>query len=163
MAALSAAREKIMNWQEASWQCDKWRKSGSEIVFTNGCFDLIHLGHLQYLAEARSLGDKLVIGLNADASVSRLKGAHRPIKDQFNREMLLASLFYIDLVVVFEEDTPLALIQTIKPHVLVKGGDYQIKDIVGADFVMQNGGRVKTLSFVEGYSTSALEAKIRSW
>lgn len=163
MSALALVQEKILDWEQAKWQCELWKKSGAKIIFTNGCFDLIHYGHLQYLAEASRLGDKLVIGLNSDQSVARLKGRHRPIKDEKNRGALLASLLFVDLVVKFEEDTPLELIKSLLPDVLVKGGDYVIDDIVGAKEVMANGGKVQTLSFVEGYSTSALEAKIRSW
>lgn len=140
-----------------------WQQQGFEVVFTNGCFDLLHLGHLYYLAQARDLGDFLVVGMNSQESVSRLKGSHRPIKDEKTRACLLASLQFVDLVVRFEEDTPLALIQALRPDVLVKGGDYTIKDIVGAAEVQSWGGSVHTLSFVEGYSTTALEEKIRSW
>jgi len=162
MASISLINQKILDWDKAAAQCSIWRSGGCKVVFTNGCFDLIHYGHIHYLAEAAQQGDKLVIGLNADISVAELKGSHRPIKDEKNRAALLASLFFVDAVVVFKEITPLKLIQLIRPDVLVKGGDYSIDEIVGADFVLQNGGRVETLSFVEGYSTTALEQKIKS-
>ena len=140
-----------------------WQQAGLEVVFTNGCFDLIHLGHLTYLTQAAALGDKLVIGLNSSASVGRLKGAHRPIKDEITRASLLAALAFVDLVVIFEEDTPLDLIHTLQPDVLVKGGDYDPEDIVGASDMKRWGGTVQVLSFMEGYSTTALEQKIRSF
>lgn len=153
--------DKIQDWSTAAQTVRKWQNNGLEIVFTNGCFDLIHFGHLAYLAEAAAQGQKLVLGLNSDASVARLKGVHRPIKDQKNRSHLLASLEMVDLVVLFEEDTPLELIETIQPDVLVKGGDWSIEEIVGSEFVLAKGGSVKSLTFVEGYSTTNLEQKIQ--
>lgn len=161
MSQLEQIKEKIKDWPAAKDQVQKWQDQGLEIVFTNGCFDLLHYGHLHYLAEARDLGDRLVIGLNSAASVSRLKGAHRPINDEDTRQFTLASLSFIDLVVVFPEDTPQQLIQLLQPDILVKGGDYQIKDIVGANLVLERGGKVKTLDFVPGYSTTNIEQKIR--
>lgn len=156
-------QEKIYSTEKAVLQIAQWKQSGERVVFTNGCFDLIHFGHLQYLEQARQLGTRLVVGLNSDQSVMRLKGVHRPIKDQKTRAALLASLFFVDMVVAFEEDTPLELIQKLLPDVLVKGGDYTIENIVGADIVLRNGGEVKTLAFVPGYSTSAYEKKIKSF
>ncbi|NRB63529.1 MAG: D-glycero-beta-D-manno-heptose 1-phosphate adenylyltransferase [Saprospiraceae bacterium] len=153
----------IQDWTQASQMVKSWQQAGLEVVFTNGCFDLIHLGHLTYLTQAAALGDKLVIGLNSSASVGRLKGAHRPIKDEITRASLLAALAFVDLVVIFEEDTPLDLIHTLQPDVLVKGGDYDPEDIVGASDMKRWGGTVQVLSFMEGYSTTALEQKIRSF
>lgn len=127
-----------------------------KIVFTNGCFDLIHAGHATYLAEARALGDVLVLGLNSDASVKRLKGPLRPIQPEQERSYLLSQLCSVDYVCLFEEDTPLNLIETIAPDVLVKGGDWEIDKIVGASFVLNRGGIVKKLSFVDGRSTSEI-------
>ncbi len=129
---------------------------GSTVVFTNGVFDLLHRGHLEYLEAARQLGNKLFVGLNSDESVRRLKGPLRPLLNQEDRAWALLALRSVDYVVVFEEDTPARLIETIKPHILVKGGDYQTDDIVGADFVRRQGGKVVTIPFREGYSTSGL-------
>ena len=124
------------------------------VVFTNGCFDVLHLGHVTYLAEARTMGDLLVVGINSDASVRRLKGPARPINDEHARAMVLASLQCVDYVILFDEDTPLELIQTVKPNVLIKGGDYTIDTIVGASFVQKHGGIVRTIPLVEGFSTT---------
>lgn len=154
-------QQKILAGEALQQQLAVWKFRGEKIVFTNGCFDLLHYGHLAYLMEARSLGRRLVVGLNSDASVQRLKGAHRPIKDQQSRLWLMASLAYVDAVVIFEEDTPELLIRSVTPDVLVKGGDYEIEQIVGADFVVEQGGEVRVLPFVPGYSTTALEEKIR--
>jgi D-glycero-beta-D-manno-heptose 1-phosphate adenylyltransferase len=138
-----------------------WRFQNEKIVFTNGCFDLLHIGHLTYLREAKALGTKLIVGLNSDASVQRLKGATRPINDEATRSALLAAFYFVDAVVFFEEDTPHDLITSILPDVLVKGGDYEIATIVGSKEVLENGGEVKVLSFVEGYSSSAIIEKIK--
>lgn len=141
---------------------NQWKKEGFKIVFTNGCFDLIHIGHVLYLEDAKSLGDKLIVGLNSDASVSRLKGAHRPIKDEYNRSHILAALASVDAVIVFENDDPSTLIKDISPDILVKGGDWRPDQIVGSDFVLSNGGEVRSLRFVEGYSTTKMEEKIKN-
>ena len=127
-----------------------------KIVFTNGCFDILHRGHVTYLAQARQMGDLLVVGLNSDASVRRLKGPGRPVNDEQSRALLLAALEMVDYVVLFEEDTPYNLILKVKPDLLVKGGDYDIDNIVGADFVRQRGGEVRTIPFVQGFSSSSI-------
>ncbi len=127
-----------------------------KVVFTNGCFDLVHRGHVDYLSRARDLGDMLIVGLNSDASVKRLKGESRPISNEASRASVLAAFSFVDYVVVFEEDTPLKLIEAIRPDILVKGGDYNHDTIVGADFVERNGGRVEILSLVPGESTTNL-------
>jgi rfaE bifunctional protein nucleotidyltransferase chain/domain len=137
-----------------------WKSNDEKIVFTNGCFDLLHLGHLDYLSKAADLGTKLVIGLNSDFSTQKLKGPNRPICDQTSRASLLAALFFVDAVVLFDEDTPLNLISKILPQVLVKGADYQIENIVGAKEVLNNRGEVKTITFLPGYSTTTIEQKI---
>ena len=144
----------------AAAQVATWHRTGLEVVFTNGCFDIVHLGHIDYLEKARSLGDKLVLGLNTDASVSRLKGPLRPVVNEQARARLMAALQFVDLVTLFDEPTPLELIETVRPDILVKGDDYTINTIVGADFVLANGGRVETIALVPGYSTSSLIQKI---
>lgn len=161
MHHILAISHKILDWSEAQKQTQKWQDQGLDIVFTNGCFDLLHFGHLHYLAAARALGDKLVVGINGPDSVRRLKGSNRPINDEATRLNTLAALSFVDLVVSFPEDTPAELINTIVPDILVKGGDYELKDIVGADIVLERGGQVKTLDFIPGYSTSLIEEKIR--
>lgn len=138
-----------------------WKAEGKKVVFTNGVFDLLHIGHITYMAKAAELGDKLIIGLNADASVKRLKGDDRPVNDQNSRALLLAALFFVDAVVLFEEDTPQQLITALLPDVLVKGADYAIENIVGAKEVIANGGEVKTINFVEGHSSTAIIQKIK--
>lgn len=139
----------------------QWKAAGLKIVFTNGCFDILHLGHLDYLEKSRNLGDKLVVGLNTDHSVRLLKGKGRPIQDEMTRSRMLAALFFVDAVVSFDEETPLELIKRVQPDILVKGKDYRIENIVGADFVMGNGGEVKTIDLIEGYSTTDLIEKIK--
>ena len=131
-----------------------------KIVFTNGCFDLLHVGHIRYLAQAKKLGDFLIIGLNSDSSVKELKGENRPINSFEDRATLLSAIESVDSVIMFEEQTPENLIKDIVPDILVKGGDYNIEDIVGYQTVMQNGGQVKTLSFYDGYSTTNYIKKI---
>jgi len=139
----------------------EWREANQKIVFTNGCFDIVHLGHIDYLEKARLKGDKLVVGLNSDASVKRLKGASRPIISEYPRARMLAALAFVDAVVFFEEDMPLSLIEAIKPDILTKGDDYTPENIVGADFVIGRGGRVETIALVKGYSTSQIIEKIK--
>ena len=154
--------DKIKGLQPAKEQVSKWKSENQKIVFTNGCFDLLHLGHVDYLEKAHSLGDKLVLGLNSDDSVSRFKGPDRPIQDQNSRARVLAALQFVDLVIFFNEDTPLNLIWEIQPDILVKGSDYLAENIVGADVVKRNGGVVKTIDFVSGYSTSKIVEKIKN-
>jgi rfaE bifunctional protein nucleotidyltransferase chain/domain len=135
---------------------------GKKIVFTNGCFDILHKGHVSYLNEAKKLGDLLVIGLNSDASVKRLKGPERPINNEIDRQFVMKNLKAVDFVEIFEEDTPLNLILTVKPQVLVKGGDWKIDQIVGGKEVIANGGEVFSLNFVDGYSTTSIITKIQN-
>jgi len=149
------------NYESASIQVHAWQQQGMDVVFTNGCFDLLHKGHILYLEEASRQGDKLIVAINADKSVSKLKGKHRPIKDEDNRSLIMSALSFVDLVVIFHEETPLELIEMITPDVLVKGGDWSPDQIVGSDYVTNNGGSVLSLQFVEGYSTTALENKIK--
>jgi rfaE bifunctional protein nucleotidyltransferase chain/domain len=142
-------------------QVQYWKDTGDTVVFTNGCFDLLHYGHIQYLQAAAQLGDRLVIAVNSSASVSRLKGSHRPINDEATRVHLLAALRMVHAVIVFHDDTPLSLIERLIPDVLVKGGDWQPNQIVGADIVLAAGGQVRALPFAEGYSTTRIEQKIK--
>ncbi len=139
----------------------QWQAAGDKIVFTNGCFDILHLGHVDYLEKAHQLGNKLVLGLNTDASICRLKGPERPLQDEMSRARVMASLLFVDMVLLFMEDTPYELIAAIKPDILVKGDDYAIENIVGHDIVQENGGIVKTITLVEGYSTTRIVEKIK--
>ncbi|HPE99154.1 MAG TPA: D-glycero-beta-D-manno-heptose 1-phosphate adenylyltransferase [Bacteroidales bacterium] len=153
--------EKIMSREQLIQRVNTWRTERQTIVFSNGCFDIIHPGHAQYLAAAAALGSRLVIGVNTDDSVKRLKGAARPVISENERCLLLASFQFVDAVCLFDEDTPLELIEAIIPDVLVKGKDYTIDQIVGADVVLQHGGKVETIELVEGFSTSSLIEKIK--
>lgn len=152
---------KILTWSEAVELRSKLAVAGSRLVFTNGCFDLLHPGHLRYLAEARALGDFLLVGLNSDSSIQSLKGPLRPISLEGVRAEMLAGLASVDAVVLFGEETPLALITALSPDVLVKGGDWPADCIVGAETVNSRGGLVRSLSLVEGFSTTALIAEIQ--
>ncbi len=153
--------DKICDLSQLQSHVTAWQQEGKKVVFTNGVFDLLHIGHITYLAKASELGDKLIIGLNSDSSVKRIKGDDRPVNDQNSRAALLAALFFVDGIVVFEEDTPLNLITTLLPDILVKGADYAIENIVGGKEVIANGGEVKTIDFVAGYSSTSIIQKIR--
>jgi rfaE bifunctional protein nucleotidyltransferase chain/domain len=160
---LELIKNKIYNIsQELEWQLAVWRFHERKIVFTNGCFDLMHRGHIEYLAKAAAEGDLLIIGLNTDDSVRRIKGDSRPILDEHSRAMNLAALGFVGAVVYFDDDTPQKLIELVQPDVLVKGKDYQKEDIVGADVVEAKGGSIVTVELVEGYSTSSLIDKIKN-
>jgi len=162
MSRLDNLKAKIYTQVQIQPALNVWRLLGKKIVFTNGCFDLLHLGHIDYLSKAADMGDKLVIGLNSDASASALKGSGRPITDQLSRSVMLASFSFVDAVVIFDEPTPLHLIELVRPDILVKGADYSIEQIVGADLVLKYGGEVKTIDYLNGYSTTLIEKKIRS-
>lgn len=162
MDNLTRLRQKICTLEELLQRAQAWRAAGERIVFTNGCFDLLHYGHICYLAQARDLGERLVVGLNSSDSVRRLKGPRRPINDETTRAHALAAMQVVDAVVIFDDDTPLRLIEALVPDVLVKGGDWKPEQIVGAPVVLAHGGRVLSLPFVEGYSTTLIEQKIRS-
>lgn len=153
--------DKICDLTKMKGLVSAWKKEGKKVVFTNGVFDLLHIGHITYLAKASGLGDKLIIGLNSDSSVKRIKGDDRPVNDQNSRAALLAALFFVDGIVLFEDDTPLNLITALMPDILVKGADYAVENIVGAKEVIANGGEVKTIDFVEGYSSTSIINKIR--
>lgn len=154
------ATSKIFDLQELADQIAVWRRQGDLIVFTNGCFDILHAGHIKYLEAASNLGQRMIVAVNDDASVKRLKGATRPINILDSRMYLLASLSCIDGVVAFPEDTPLEVIKKLQPDILVKGGDYNPETIVGAQEVISWGGKVEVIPFVEGFSTSRLESRI---
>ncbi|AUD01877.1 D-glycero-beta-D-manno-heptose 1-phosphate adenylyltransferase [Spirosoma pollinicola] len=153
---------KILTREKAIQQAEKWRAEGQQIVFTNGCFDIVHLGHIDYLEKARSLGNRLILGLNTDESVSCIKGPLRPVVNEYARARLMAALEFVDAVTLFGEPTPLELIEAVKPDVLVKGDDYTVATIVGADFVLGRGGRVETVALVPGYSTTKLIDRIKA-
>ncbi len=150
----------LLSIRSAAEKIRALRDSGKTAVFTNGCFDILHIGHLRYLADAKSRGDCLIVGLNSDNSVRRLKGPDRPVNPENERAEMLLSLKSVDYVVIFDEDTPYELIAEIKPDVLVKGGDWAVEEIVGADIVLALGGRVMSLPFVEGRSTTAIIQRI---
>ena len=152
--------DKIYTLPQLQAQLQEWKNQGQKVVFTNGCFDLLHLGHVDYLEKARQNGDKLVVGLNTDASISRIKGPSRPLQDEMSRARVMASLLFVDAVVLFDSDTPLQLIEAVEPDVLVKGDDYTVEQIVGHDVVLARGGQVKTVPLVTGYSTSNIVKKI---
>lgn len=158
---MSQSSQKIVSQQALKERIQDWQSKGQKVVFSNGCFDIVHLGHIDYLEKARSLGDRLVIGLNSDQSVRQLKGESRPINDAHARSRMLAAFGFVDGVAIFEEETPKELIAYLLPDILVKGSDYSVENIVGADTVVANGGEVKTIDLVEGFSTSKLIEKIK--
>lgn len=159
MTILESISNKIITTEQ--WQTIRFEKHFQKVIFTNGCFDILHRGHITYLAQARELGDCLIVGLNTDNSVKRLKGDSRPINNENDRALLLSALSFVDYIILFQEDTPLKLIQNVLPDVLVKGGDYTIDQIVGADIVMQHGGTVLNLPFVDGYSSTNVIQKMK--
>ena len=155
-------RDKIMGPEKAAAKAASVRQNGGRVVFTNGCFDILHAGHVRYLAQARAMGDFLVLGLNSDQSVKSLgKGADRPLVPQEQRAEVMAALASVDAVVIFDRETPAELIETVKPDILVKGGDWPVESIVGADFVLAAGGQVHSIPLVGGLSTTALAKRIR--
>jgi rfaE bifunctional protein nucleotidyltransferase chain/domain len=160
MNNLELVQAKIFDREKLENQLAVWRFKSQKIVFTNGCFDLLHLGHIDYLSKAKDLGDILIIGVNTDESVRRLKGDIRPITDENSRSTIMASLQFVSAVVLFDEDTPYELIQQVQPDVLVKGSDYKTEDIVGYDIVKAKGGEIVTIDYLEGYSTTGMLDKI---
>jgi len=162
MNSSSSINKKILDKRSLSLKLENWKQSNKRVVFTNGVFDLLHLGHVDYLGKAKDKGDILVVGVNSDISASRLgKGSNRPITDEKSRSTIIAAMEFVDAVVLFDEDTPLDLIVTIQPDVLVKGSDYKPKDIVGYDVVMAKDGSIVTIEFLPGYSTTAIEKRIK--
>ena len=162
MDYLDIIKSKIITDENLESLLTYWRLKNNRIVFTNGCFDILHRGHIEYLSESASLGDILVVGLNSDQSVRKIKGPDRPVQDEYSRALILASLKQVTGVYLFDEETPYRLINTVKPDVLVKGGDYKTEDIVGGDVVQANGGEVVTIDFLEGYSTSSIIDKLKN-
>jgi len=160
MKATKHIQEKILDAHKLQQELMRWRKFSKKIAFTNGCFDILHAGHIHSLMQAASFADVLIVGLNSDASTKRLKGENRPVNNEQNRALLLASLVMVDAVVLFDEDTPYELITSVMPDVLVKGGDYTVDTIVGAKEVIENGGTVEIIPLVEGLSTTNLLQKI---
>jgi rfaE bifunctional protein nucleotidyltransferase chain/domain len=161
MKAVSSIPSKIFTLAGLQSQLKRWRLQNKKIVFTNGVFDILHEGHIASLSEAAAHGHILIVGVNADASVKRLKGESRPVNNENSRALILASLVLTDAIIIFEEDTPLNLITAILPDVLVKGGDYTLEQIVGAKEVMANGGEVKIAAILEGFSTTSIIEKMK--
>lgn len=161
MDYLSYINQKIVRNKETIQDIlSQWRFKEEKIVFTNGCFDILHRGHIEYLAQAAALGSKLIIGLNTDASVKRLKGENRPVNDQESRALLLSSLVFTNKVILFDEDTPLELIRIVQPDILVKGSDYKPENIVGYEIVKAKGGKIVTFDLVQGFSTTSILHKL---
>lgn len=154
-------QDKIVDRETLARICAGWRVKSEKIIFTNGCFDILHQGHIQLLLNAAELGNKVVLGLNTDASVKKLKGENRPVNDEHSRALVMASQLFVDAVCLFGEDTPLELIQAIKPDVIVKGGDYTPETVVGNDFVKSYGGEVVIVPTLEGFSTTNIISKMK--
>ena len=160
--ALKKINNKIFDLQLLMKKIEKWRSENKKIVFTNGCFDLIHLGHIEILARSADYGDKLIIGVNSDLSIKKLKGENRPIIEESSRIKQLSALEFVDAVVLFDEETPIKLIETIKPDVITKGGDYTAKNVVGNEVVSQKSGEVVIIPLTQGYSTTSILNKIKN-
>ena len=160
MDKLRIIKSKIIKADSIQYWLSYWRFKRKIIVFTNGCFDILHRGHIEYLSKASNNGDILIVGLNTDKSVKKIKGSERPYQDQKSRALILASLHFVTAVVPFNEETPYELIKLIQPDVLVKGGDYKPEEIVGYDIVKAKGGKVVTIDYVDGYSTSSIIKRI---
>ena len=156
MESLEIIKAKIFTWDRLQKQIGIWRFQDKKIVFSNGCFDVLHLGHVEYLAKARDLGNILIVGLNSDDSVRRIKGAHRPVNNQEARAITLAAMRFVDCVILFGEDTPQEIIKLVQPDILVKGKDYDGREIVGSEVVKARGGQVVTIELTKGYSTTHL-------
>ena len=162
MSQFNTLKNKFFSLENLKMQVKEWEATGETVVFTNGCFDIVHQGHIEGLARTADLGTKLIIGLNSDSSIQKLKGKNRPIIQQQSRAILLASFSFVDAVVLFSEDTPINLISTLLPDILAKGGDYEIETIVGYEIVQKNGGEVILVPFVDGFSSSTIIEKIKN-
>ena len=161
MSQFNTLKNKIFSLENLKVQVENWKATGEKIVFTNGCFDIVHQGHIELLAHTADLGTSLIVGLNSDCSIQELKNENRPIIKQQSRAILLASFSFVDAVVLFSEQTPINLISTLLPDVLSKGGDYEIDTVVGHEIVQRNGGRTILIPFVEGFSSTTIIEKIR--
>lgn len=161
LSKLEIIQQKICTLPQLIPVVYQWKMLAKKVVFTNGCFDILHKGHITYLLQAAQYGNKMIVAINSDESVKKIKGATRPIIDQHSRALMLAAQTYIDAVIIFDEETPIQLINTVKPHVLIKGGDYKLTDVVGVDEVKAAGGEVILIPFIEGFSTSAIIEKIK--
>ena len=162
MSSLKKIKNKIFDLDSLKNKVISWKKIGYKIVFTNGCFDIMHKGHIELLSKSSDLGDKLIIGLNSDSSVQKLKGNSRPIIDENSRAIALAALSFVDAIVLFSEENPINLISTLTPDILAKGGDYEIRTIVGHEIVQKNGGEVILIPFVDGFSSTNIINKIKN-
>jgi rfaE bifunctional protein nucleotidyltransferase chain/domain len=162
MSELHKINDKIISLEELKARIESWKANGKKIVFTNGCFDILHRGHVEVLAKTADLGDKLIIGLNSDSSIKKLKKENRPIVDEKSRALLLAAFSFVDAIVLFSEQTPINLIAEIKPDILAKGGDYEIQEIVGHNIVQRNAGKVITIPLTEGFSSTNIIDKIQN-
>lgn len=163
MSHLKKIKNKIFSIENLTTQVNSWKASKQKIVFTNGCFDIIHQGHIEVLARTADLGDKLIIGLNSDSSIRKLKGENRPVIEENSRTIMLAALNFVDAIILFPEETPLNLITTIQPDILAKGGDYKFDTIVGHEIVQKNGGEVVLIPFVDGFSSTNIINKIKNF
>lgn len=161
MMLMRKTADKICSREELRQRVERWRSDGEKIVFTNGCFDILHLGHIDYLEQSSKFGTRLVVAVNTDASVKKLKGESRPVNDELARTRIMAALAFVDAVTLFAEETPAELIAYISPDVLVKGSDYSVDQIAGASHVLSNGGEVRTIDLVEGYSTTGLIDRLK--
>ena len=162
MSSLKKIKDKIFDLNDLKNKVTSWKENGHKIVFTNGCFDIMHKGHIEVLSKSSDLGDKLIIGLNSDSSVQKLKGNSRPIIDENSRAIALAALSFVDAIVLFSEETPINLISNLTPDILAKGGDYEIRTIVGHEIVQKNGGEVILIPFVDGFSSTNIINKIKN-
>ncbi|MDA3780687.1 MAG: D-glycero-beta-D-manno-heptose 1-phosphate adenylyltransferase [Bacteroidales bacterium] len=160
MDNLTLVKSKIVSLETIKEILKSKNRKSKKIVFTNGCFDIIHRGHIEYLAQAANYGDILIIGVNTDKSVKKIKGENRPVQDEYARAMILAALHFVNYIVLFDDDTPYNLIKEINPNILIKGSDYKKQDIVGYDIVTKNNGDVITIDFLEGYSTTSIIKKL---
>ncbi len=161
MDKLQFVKNKIITVDDIKYKKSLWKFKEQKIVFTNGCFDIIHRGHIEYLAKASSYGNILVVGLNSDKSIKKIKGVNRPIIDENSRILTLASLQFVNYIILFNEETPINLIEAIKPDILIKGSDYKKEKIVGYDIIKNSGGEIITINFIEGYSTTSIIDKIK--